>query len=126
MFHLSRNEYSLDSLVELVRKFVQERDWEPYHKPASLAISASIEAGELLELFQWLTDEEITDYLKNEEFREALSQEIADVMIYLLRLSDVAGIDPAVAIVNKMTANEMKYPAKGWKGRIPSKIRNSQ
>ena len=114
----------MDSLLAAIREFVRKRDWEKYHKPASLAISASIEAAELLELFQWLNDEEIETYLDDSQFRSKLSDEIADVLIYVLRLADVVEIDPARAILRKLKQNEEKYPEESWRGRIPSKTKN--
>jgi len=117
---------SLDDLMVLIREFVRARDWESFQKPAALAVSASIELGELLELFQWLTDEEIGEYLKNEEYRESLAGELADVMIYMIRLADVTGISPTQAILDKLAKNSSKYLAGEWRGRIPSKTKKSQ
>jgi dCTP diphosphatase len=117
---------SLEYLILRIREFVKERGWEKYQKPESLAVSASIEIGELLELFQWLDDEEIDSYLKDEHYRSKLASEIADVMIYLLRLADVTGINPYDAILSKMKENEKKYPSDKWHSRIPSKTRESQ
>ncbi len=111
----------LEELMALIRSFVRERDWEQFHKPSALAVSAAIEVGELLELFQWQSDKNIQELLNNENYRESLSHEIADVLIYILRLADVTGIDPAQAIIEKMQLNEEKYPAEGWSGRIPDK-----
>ena len=112
--------------MKVIREFVKERGWEKYHKPESLAVSASIEIAELLELFQWLEDKEIEGYLKDEGFRSRLSSEIADVMIYMLRLSDVTGINPTDAILGKMKKNEEKYPSDEWHSRIPSKTKEHQ
>jgi dCTP diphosphatase len=117
---------SLEYLILRIREFVEERGWEKYQKPASLAVSASIEIGELLELFQWLNDEEVDSYLKDEHYRSQLASEIADVMIYILRLADVTGIKPSDAILNKMKENEKKYPSDKWHSRIPSKTRGPQ
>jgi NTP pyrophosphatase (non-canonical NTP hydrolase) len=113
---------TLDELISLIREFVQERNWEQYNKPAALAVSASIEMGELLELFQWKSDDEIKELLHNKDFNSALASEIADVMVYLLRICDKAGIDPAKGIVEKMKRNAKKYPVEEWKGKAPSKI----
>lgn len=113
---------TLEDLVAMIRAFVRERNWEQFHKPASLAMSASIELGELLELFQWKTDEEIVESLHDEDYREAVASEIADVLIYLLRLADSAGVEVSRAIVEKMKRNEDKYPVKEWSGRAPNKL----
>ena len=113
---------TLDELITLIRKFVQDRNWEQYNKPAALAVSASIEMGELLELFQWKSDAEVEELLHDKEFNSALAGEIADVMVYLLRICDKAGIDPAKGIVEKMKRNAKKYPIEEWTGTAPSKI----
>jgi dCTP diphosphatase len=115
--------YSLEDLMILIRKFIEERDWQGFQKPASLALSAAIELGELLELFQWLTHEEIESQLKIEEYRESLTEELADVFIYLLRIADTTSINPTFAILDKMKKNAQKYPAKDWRGKIPDKVR---
>ena len=123
---MSQDERSLEYLILRIREFVEERGWERYQKPGSLAVSASIETGELLEPFQWLNDDEIDQYLKDEHYRSKLASEIADVMIYILRLADVTGINPFDAILNKMKENEKKYPSDEWHSRIPSKTREPQ
>lgn len=79
--------------------------------------------GELMELFQWRDEQNINEILNTREFREALGEEIADVMIYLLRLADVTDLDVANAIMHKLEKNSAKYPAKEWKGRAPHKIK---
>jgi dCTP diphosphatase len=117
---------TLDELISLIRKFVEERNWEQYNKPAALAVSASIEMGELLELFQWKSDDEVKDALKDKTFNSALAGEIADVMVYLLRICDKAGIDPTKAIVDKMKQNSDKYPVEVWEGKAPNKLNRSQ
>jgi dCTP diphosphatase len=112
----------LETIVTLIREFVRARDWEQFHRPTSLAMSASIELGELLELFQWKSDDEILQALESKDYREAVGSEIADVLIYLLRLSDVTGIDVTDALLRKMKKNEEKYPVKDWEGRAPNKL----
>ena len=81
--------------------------------------------GELLELFQWMSDEDVLDALKDKEFNSALAGEIADVMVYLLRICDKADIDPTKAIVEKMKQNSEKYPVEEWEGKAPSKLNRS-
>ena len=113
---------TLDELISLISDFVRERNWEQYNKPSALAVSASIEMGELLELFQWKSDDEVEAALKDEDFIVALAGEVSDVMVYLLRICDKAGIDPAKAIVEKMKRNSEKYPVEEWEGKAPSKL----
>jgi len=113
---------TLAELIEIIREFVKERDWDQYNQPLNLAVSMSIEAGELLELFQWKTHNDVEDALKDERFREELASEIADVLVYLLRVADTTGIDPTQAVVDKMKRNREKYPISYWKGKAPSKF----
>ncbi len=123
---VSDESLSLEELMALIRTFVSERDWDHFQRPASLAMSASIEMGELLERFQWLTHSEIADLLHDEQYRTSIADEIADIMVYLIRLADTTGIDLTRAILRKMKKNEQKYPVSEWKGRIPDKVRDSQ
>ena len=113
---------TLEELISLIREFVEARNWEQYNKPAALAVSASIEMGELLELFQWKSDEEVQEALSDRTFTSALASEVSDVMVYLLRICDKAGIDPGKAIVEKMKHNSEKYPVDKWQGKAPSKL----
>lgn len=122
VFEMGDGVPTLDELISLIRDFVRERNWEQYNKPSALAVSASIEMGELLELFQWKSDDEIKDILQDKDFNSALAGEIADVMVYLLRICDKAGIDPTKAIIEKMKQNSKKYPVKEWSGKAPSKL----
>ena len=117
---------SLEEIMVLIRSFTAERNWESFHRPSALAVSAAVEMGELLEKFQWLTNDEILELLENKEYREGLADEIADVIIYLLRLCDVTGISPTWAIKHKIKKNEKKYPSNEWRDKIPDKVRNAQ
>ncbi len=113
---------SLEEIMSMIREFVKERDWEKFHKPSALAMSVSIELGELLELFQWKSDDEILESLKEKEYSDAVRAEVADVLIYTLRLADVMGVDVAKAIAEKMEKNIAKYPVEHWDGKAPSKL----
>ncbi len=90
---------NLSELTRTVIEFRERRGWKRYHTPKNLAISAAIEVGELLELFQWRSDEEVEDLLKSREYRERVGEEISDVMIYLLTLAHECGIDMERAIL---------------------------
>jgi len=105
----------MEETIAKIRKFRDERDWRQFHDPKSLAASVSIEAAELLELFQWLTPDESRRYAL--EHRERVSEEIADVAIYLIELADVAGIDLASAIEAKLEKNAAKYPVETSRGK---------
>jgi len=96
-------------LVQSLRAFAQEREWEPFHTPKNLACALSVEAAELLEHFQWLTDAQ-SQALAPDKTRE-VAAEAADVFLYLLQLCDKLGIDLIAAAQQKMQANAEKYPA---------------
>ena len=104
----------LNSTVERIRAFRDARDWMQFHNPKNLACSIVIEAAELLELFQWKTAEESETLVQTR--REAISQELADVAVYVLELADNLGIDLLEAIERKMALNEAKYPVEKARG----------
>ena len=104
-----------DLLAQLIA-FRRDRDWEQFHNPKDLAISLSIGASELLEWFQWRTNDEISAQLKSEK-REALEDELADVAVYLTYLCHDLGIDINKAIAAKVEKNSAKYPIDKVKGR---------
>lgn len=98
---------NIPALQQELRDFSAERGWGRNHNPKSLVMALSVEVGELMEHFQWLTEEESfqpTD-------REGVQEELADVMIYLLQLSDRLGIDVTEAVLKKIYLNSLKYPA---------------
>ena len=103
----------LDDLKHKIKSFICERDWEQFHAPKNLAVALSVEASELLEIFQWKeNDEELT-----EKEQQALSHEIGDVLIYLLELADKFDIDPLQAAHHKLERNKKKYPADQVRGK---------
>lgn len=106
----------LRDLQTALRRFAEEREWQQFHTPRNLAASISIEAAELLEHFQWLTDEQSLQI--PQERLEQISHEVADVLIYLLQLSDKLGIDPIEAAKRKLAINAAKYPADKSRGSI--------
>jgi NTP pyrophosphatase (non-canonical NTP hydrolase) len=105
-----------EDLVERLKSFRDARDWSRFHTTRSLAASVSIEAGELLELTRWMRDEEVEAALADEDFRDRLAGECADVFIYLLLLADGAGIDLVAAARAKVEANEDRYPVAKARG----------
>jgi NTP pyrophosphatase (non-canonical NTP hydrolase) len=104
----------LPELRERVRAFVAERDWERFHSPKNLAMALSVEASELVELFQWLTEEESS--APDPERRRRVAEEMADVLWFLVRLSDRLDIDLLAAAEAKLAANAAKYPADRVRG----------
>jgi NTP pyrophosphatase (non-canonical NTP hydrolase) len=105
----------LDELKERVRAFVAERDWDRFHSPKNLAMALSVEASELVELFQWLTEAESAAL--DAAQRRRVAEELADVLWFLLRLSDRLGIDLLEAAELKLAANAAKYPADRVRGK---------
>ena len=99
----------VEALKDGIRRFAAVRGWEPYHTPKNLAVSVSIEAAEVLELVQWKTDEEVRQDLDTDTGRHRLEEELADVLIYLVRLADVAGIDLAQATTAKIAVNRTRF-----------------
>ena len=95
----------LTSLLE----FRKQRNWEQFHKPKDLAISLSVEAGELLELFQWKTDEEVSILIRS-DYKERIEDEVADLAILLSYLCHDLGLDLNSAVRSKLKKNEAKYP----------------
>ena len=105
----------LDELKRRVRAFVEERDWDRFHSPKNLAMALSVEASELVELFQWLTEEE--SGALDAERRLRVAEELADVLWFLVRLADRLDIDLLEAAGRKLAANAAKYPADRVRGQ---------
>lgn len=103
-------------LQRALRAFAEERDWRQFHTPKNLAVSLSIEAAEVLEHFQWLTNEQ-SRQLTSEQ-RSAVGHEIADVLLYLLQLSAALDIDPLAAAREKLEINASRYPVDKSRGNI--------
>lgn len=93
-----------------LRDFADAREWEQFHSPKNLAIALAVEASELLERFQWLTDEESRALSERPDDYAAVVEEVADVMIYLLRLTDQLSVNIEQAVADKMRKNDEKYP----------------
>jgi dCTP diphosphatase len=99
----------IETLTTEIRNFAKSRDWEKFHTPKNLAMAIAGEAGELAAEFQWLTPEDsLFEYLTSEKLRD-IRLELADVQIYLLRLSDVLNIDIPDAVREKMKINENRF-----------------
>jgi dCTP diphosphatase len=110
-----REDLGLEDLRSAISAFIQERDWEQFHSPKNLAMALSVEVAEIVEHFQWLSEEDSKN-LPPEKLAE-VREEIGDVMIYLTELADKLGIDPVKAAKAKMTINGQKYPAELVKGK---------
>jgi dCTP diphosphatase len=104
----------IKTLTNKIKQFRDKRNWLQFHNPKDMAISIAIEAAELLEQFQWQDKKEIEQYYQTH--KEDISDEIADIAIYLFELSDNLGIDLSEAITNKMIKNTIRYPVTTAKG----------
>jgi NTP pyrophosphatase (non-canonical NTP hydrolase) len=100
-----------------VAAFVDARDWQPFHSPKNLAMSIAIEAAEILELFQWLDNDQAWAAGDDPAVRAALAEEMADVVIYCLSLSNALDLDISAAVLGKLETNEDRYPADEFRGR---------
>jgi NTP pyrophosphatase (non-canonical NTP hydrolase) len=105
----------IPALQAALRTFARDRDWEQFHSPKNLAAALSVEAAELLEHFQWLTEEQSRNLPP--EKRAQAAEEVADVLLYALQLADKLGIDPLDAAWKKLRINEEKYPVERARGR---------
>ena len=117
-------ETTIGELSSLVADFISRRDWNKYHTPKNLAMSISIEAAEIMELFQWVTNEEASENVQNDpSVKIALEDELADVMIYCLSMANNCDIDIAHSIRRKLTENEIRFPVEIVTGKLgPYKI----
>jgi len=106
---------TIADLKALAIKFRDERDWAQFHSPRNMAESVVLEAAELLEHFQWKTEQEITEYLAGKG-REAIAEEIADVLMYLLTMAHDLNIDLSSSAIKKLEKNAGKYPVEKAKG----------
>lgn len=107
-------ETEFDQLKKRVRQFAAERDWDQFHSPKNLSMALIAEAAELIEHFQWLTEEQ-SNNLSSEKLTE-IELELADVQIYLVRLADKLQLDLVAAVDRKLALNAKKYPADKVRG----------
>lgn len=107
--------HEIQELQAKLREFAKARDWEQFHSPKNLACALSVEVSELLEHFQWLTDEQSRVLVP--ETHAKVAEELADVLLYALQLADKLDVDPLEAARAKLRLNELKYPADRARGR---------
>ncbi len=106
---------SLEDLRDVLRQFAEDRDWEQFHSPKNLAMALGVEVAELSEHFQWLTQQESLNLPRVR--KTSVSEELADVLIYLVRLADRLDIDLLAAAEKKIEVNARKYPVNESRGR---------
>ena len=107
---------NLNEIRERLAKFAGVRNWDQFHSPKNLSMGLAAEAAELLEIFQWLTEEQARCIVNDQEGMALVREEIADVFIYLVRLADKLGVDIEKAVEEKIKVNERKYPVELAKG----------
>ncbi|MEU6947293.1 nucleotide pyrophosphohydrolase [Streptomyces sp. NPDC046316] len=105
------SELDVAGLQRRLAEFAAARAWQPYHTPKNLAAALSVEAAELLEIFQWLTPEQADRVMDDPGRAHRVEDEVADVLAYLLQFCEVLGVDPLAALSAKIDRNELRFPA---------------
>lgn len=100
----------LNALQATLRQFADDRDWHQFHTPKNLATALMVEAAELAEIFQWMTPEQSLAARNNPALHEHISEEVADVLLYLLQIADKTGVDLNQAVQRKLVKNASKHP----------------
>ncbi|WP_217141595.1 nucleotide pyrophosphohydrolase [Streptomyces sp. AC627_RSS907] len=103
----------LAALRRRLAEFAAARDWQPYHTPKNLATALSVEAAELVEIFQWLTPEQSARVMTDPDTAHRVRDEVADVLAYLLQFCEVLDVDPLAALEAKIERNESRFPVPG-------------
>jgi dCTP diphosphatase len=100
----------ISRLADALQRFADDRDWQQFHSPKNLLLALTGETGELCEIFQWMSEADAKDAAKRPETAQAVRDELADVLMYLVRLSSVLGVDLNDAVTSKLALNGQKYP----------------
>lgn len=108
-------------LAASIREFSRERDWEQFHDPKSLVLALVGEVGELAELLQWVPADEVVERFAAPDRRARVAEEMADVLVYLVCLSDVLGVDLGAAARAKLASSHARFPADDVRGVAPHK-----
>jgi NTP pyrophosphatase (non-canonical NTP hydrolase) len=104
------SELNFEDLAVRLEKFAEARDWEKFHTPKNLAMALSVEVSELSEIFQWMTAEESVNVMKDQKSADAVKDELADVALYLVRLSSILKVDLLAEANAKIDRNEKRFP----------------
>lgn len=112
----------LADLQQRMREFTDERDWSQFHDPKSLILALVGEVGELAELFQWLPANDAGGLAQTGPLKDRVGEELADVLLYLVRLADVLGVDLAEVTRAKLADSASRFPASSWVGEAPNKL----
>lgn len=111
------SQVTLEKLKKAIQGFAVERDWEQFHTPKNLSMAIAAEAAELMEHFLWKEGAESFDVLEDEKKHHAIAEELADILIFSLEFANIANMDVATIIGEKMKSNALKYPIEKAKGR---------
>ncbi len=114
---------SIKNIQKQLADFADERDWDQFHNPKNLAMALSVEASELVEIFQWLTPEQAEAIMSTDE-SEHVKEETADIMIYLIRMADKLDVDLESAIDDKIIKNGIKHPTEASEDSLVDKIKD--
>lgn len=109
-------DYSVKELTDRITEFCKERDWDQYHNPKDLAIGIVTEAGELLDLFRFKNEEETAELLHDQEKRQHVEEELADILFFAFRFASFHGMDVREILYNKIRKNAENYPVEKAKG----------
>lgn len=104
------SELNFESLAVRLKAFADARDWEKFHTPKNLAMALSVEVSELSEIFQWMTAEESANVMKDQKSADAVKDELADIALYLVRLSSILKVDLLAEANAKIDRNEKRFP----------------
>ena len=115
---------NINDLKKIIKEFTAKRDWEKFHDPKNLSMSVACEAGELLEIFQWMTSNESLVAHKNEAIKEKAAQELSDIFLNLIRIADLMNINVHEAIIKKIELNNKKYPKDKVMGSLDFYFKN--
>jgi len=110
------NKTNISELKDKIKKFCEDRDWDQYHNAKELTIGIVTEASELLQHFRFKSEQQINEMFKNETKRQEISEEMADILCFLLRLTQKYNIDLSEELYKKLEKNEIKYPKEKAKG----------
>ncbi|MFF3115334.1 nucleotide pyrophosphohydrolase [Kitasatospora sp. NPDC057904] len=114
---------TLESLRQRLVDFAAVRKWEPFHTPKNLAAALTVEAGELLEIFQWLTPEQAAAVMSDPQRAHRVRDEVADVLAYLVQFCTAVGVDPLEALAAKIERNEERFPVPGSVAYVKPEVR---
>jgi NTP pyrophosphatase (non-canonical NTP hydrolase) len=107
----------IEKLMNMVKKFCEDRDWDQFHNPKDLAIGLSTESNELLDLFRFKTEQQMQEMMNDKNKREHISEELSDILFFLLRFSQLYEFDMENGLIDKIKKNETKYPLDKVKGK---------